>query len=459
MLAVFLLIDFLVYRLGRTNDVYVTVPGHPRVRLIPRQILTVRDVPILRHFVDEEQNDECGNVVLSRKPQLLFDRWQVYKKKDLPMISAWGAFLDTRTEPEKGLVRIFAVSEQYTGQAVFCQFWTNKSNANEPHLVITEANYKVIGRGYRKGPIKYSEYLYNCPLPENDLRPHSVSLALERCRNSTINLPILVLEEKQNFYEHQYGVCVLVAYNRIDPKRIIEWVELNKILGITEINIYNSNLVSDTLAILEHYQKEGIIKIHNAPPPIQSWDYWPRKLSVIAGLNDCMYRNMYKYNMTVVIDFDEVIIPHGHLHYDTMFREIYSFHKTADISAFQFRNAYFFLDLPPDDNYPTALVTQQFRRRVKISGPGYSVKSITNPRKCVVMMNHYCLVKLPGVKNFVLNVNPKFGLNQHYKRCHLGKECKKMLNETTQEDTMLRFRSNLLERVKNQYFKLNITFT
>ena len=203
MITVFLLIDFLVYRLAGTNDVYVTVPGHPRVRLIPRQILTVRDVPILRHFVDEEQNDECGNVVQSRKPQLLFHHWQVYKKKDLPMISAWGAFLDTRTELEKGLVRIFAVSEQHTGQAVFCQFWTNKSNANEPHLVITEADYKVIGRGYRKGPIKYSEYLYNCQLPESDLRPHSVSLALERCGNSTINLPILVLEENHNTYEHQ----------------------------------------------------------------------------------------------------------------------------------------------------------------------------------------------------------------------------------------------------------------
>ena len=75
------------------------------------------------------------------------------------------------------------------------------------------------------------------------------------------------------------------------------------------------------------------------------------------------------------------------------------------------------------------------------------------------MMNHYCLVKLPGVRNFVLDVNPKFGLNQHYKRCHLGKECKKMLNETTQEDTMLRFRSNLLEGVKSQYLKLNMTFT
>ena len=171
LLTVFLLVDFLVYRLARTDDVYVTVPGHPRVRLIPRQFLTVRDVPILRHFVDEEQNDECGNVVLSRKPQLLFDRWQVYKKKNLPMISAWGAFLDTRTELEKGLVRIFAVSEQHTSQTVFCQFWTNINNASEPHLVITEAGYKVIGRGYRKGPIKYSEYLYNCPLPESGSAP------------------------------------------------------------------------------------------------------------------------------------------------------------------------------------------------------------------------------------------------------------------------------------------------
>ena len=457
-IAVLLFTGYLTHRLVKT-EVYLKIQGRSRLRLLPRETFSVNNVPVIGHLVGEE-DIPCNNIVQAQKPEMLFDHWQVYRKNGLPMISAWGAFLDSRPELGNGVVRIFAVSESHKDKTVFCRVWSHKSDTQATYLVITEAQARITGRGYRRSKVQYYEYLYTCLVPKPGLSPHAVSLAFERCENSTINLPVIMLEKPEK-YPHQYGVCVPVAYNSIDPARIIEWVELNRILGVTEINIYNSNLMSDTLAVLKYFENEGIVKIHNAPPPILSWDYWPRKLAVIAGLNDCMYRNMFRYNYTIVIDFDEVIVPHKHLTYHEMFANVNSFHKgqAANRPALEFRNAYFFLNLPPDQDLPKALTSQRYRHRAKISHPGYSVKSITNPRKCILMMNHYCLVTLPGNKGkFSMNVDPKFGLNQHYKKCHLGKECSKMLNETTKEDTMLRFKDKLTENVGTQYKKLNMTF-
>ena len=454
---ILLFTGFLSYGVVRT-DVYVRNPGSTRLQLLPRESFTSKDVPVFGYLLGEEEIN-CYNIVQTQKPQMLFDHWQVYQKQNLPMFSAWGAFHDTRSEVGNNVVRIFAVSEAHADRAVLCQLWSHKFTTNVTYLVVTKAEHKVIGRGYRRGKSQYFEYLYTCHIPRN-LNSYAVSLAFERCENSTINLPIIT-PEKPETYSHQYGICIPVAYNRIDPARVIEWIELNKILGVTEINIYNSDLVSDTLAVLKHYETQGMVKVHNAPPPLPSWDYWPKKLAVIAALNDCMYRNMYRYNHTIVIDFDEVIVPQKHLTYDEMFENINSFHKGkhANRPALQFRNAYFFLDLPPDEDLPKALTSQRYRHRTKISPPGYSVKSITNPRKCVVMMNHYCRNTLPGNKGKLsMDIDPKFGLNQHYKKCHLGKECKKMLNETVKEDTMLRYKAQLTENVKEQYKKLNMTF-
>ncbi len=421
---------------------------------------SVNSIPILAHFFGTNLKD-CHTIVQPKKPEMLFGRWQVQQQSGFPMVSVWGAFLDTRPQAGAPTIRIFAVSEEHDARSVTCQIWFRVNQTDKPLLALVEADFRSIGRGMKRGSVRYLEYLYNCPVPTGRLAPQSVSLTFTKCANSSLNVPVTVIEKRRTPL-HVFGVCVAAAYNRIDPSRVIEWVELLKILGVSEINIYNSNLVSDTLSVLKHYKEEGVVQIYDAPPPLPTWDYWSRKLAVVPGFNDCMYRNMYKYNYTVVIDFDEVIIPQKHLNYTDMLKHINAFHKSQSPSrpAMEFRNAYYFSDSGPvDDNVPKALYTLRFRRRAPVSKSGYSVKSITDPRTCVVMLNHYCLVKLPGlVGKFVMYVDPRFALNQHYKTCHLGKECAKMLNESQKDDVMLRFRTTLEANVKSQFKKLNMTF-
>ncbi len=408
-----------------------------------------------------------------RNVNLHYGRWHVHIDDtshlgDLLKISVYTAFYDDRPDINAGpTVRVFGVSSARKDRMVYCQIWL--SDAKHPHVV--PADITVIGRGAHFKGVKYYEYLYVCPVTISHSIPKYISLAFQVCDQSTVFLPVIqpkILNSTGNVTSHQhgsppflheFGICVAVAYNDIDPLRIVEWVEFNKLLGVTEINIYNSSVSKRAMSIFEHYAREGIVTIHSAPPPIPSQEYWPRKLAVIPAFNDCLYKNMYRYKYMVVKDLDELIIPRKHKTYKEMFADILPAHKErTPFPAYQFRNSYFFLDLPQDSKQPSYLMTIRERNRLAPSKPGYSVKTISDPRHCVVMSNHYCLVKSPTVvHHWTLPVKPEFAMNQHYKACHFSSsQCNILNKEYVHDDTTLRYKEELEKGVLKQLEMLNL---
>jgi len=96
-------------------------------------------------------------------------------------------------------------------------------------------------------------------------------------------------------------------------------------------------------------------------------------------------------------------------------------------------------------------------RQTSLSAPGYSVKSIIDPTTCINMHNHYCWGWVPGVVNKDHNVDPNVAVLQHYKRCHLGPAtCRHMLNDTSSDDTMLKFRAELVRTVSQKLTTLSV---
>ncbi len=49
------------------------------------------------------------------------------------------------------------------------------------------------------------------------------------------------------------------------------------------------------------------------------WKFWPQEL---VELNDCLYRNLYKYEYLAVIDIDEIIVPKNAYNWSQMISEI-----------------------------------------------------------------------------------------------------------------------------------------
>ena len=74
-------------------------------------------------------------------------------------------------------------------------------------------------------------------------------------------------------------------------------------------------------------------------------------------------RNVYRYRYTVVIDFDEIIVPRVHHNYSQLIERInLNYSVDARPHTYMFHNTYFFRDLTPDVLQPAHMRTAIFRR-------------------------------------------------------------------------------------------------
>ena len=189
-------------------------------------------------------------------------------------IYIYGAYLDDRRYLlGEQYIRVFSVSTVSDAvlSLVSCQLWTN----NILHPVVVTATVDTIGRGLRTMGLMYMERLYSCPVPPG-IRPSHMSLSFGKCMNATTTVPVVYPEREQ---KQEFGVCVATAYGKLNPRRLVEWIEFNKILGVSEFNVYNSSVNSAALKVFEYYRNESVVRVFQSSPPMKHWCVWCQKLA------------------------------------------------------------------------------------------------------------------------------------------------------------------------------------
>lgn len=288
--------------------------------------------------------------------------------------------------------------------------------------------------------------------------PKSVSIGTSQRGYYPSGVPVTLPNKPDK--EREFCICVQAAYGEMDPYQMIEWLELQKILGVSLVGISVYAFSNLTLKVLQHYADEGFVDLrqtnHIYPDDEEQQLYW---LQLSPIINDCMYRHMYEFRWMVVVDFDEVIMPQKHPNLKALVSNLeHSLRvKNSPKVNFAFRNNYFFLDLPPDETISPYLTVLRFRNKVPVSPVWYSVKSIIHPQACTHTHNRACWgltanFSRPGNNEYSLwnteSVAPELGLNQHYKKCHFTPdECKTILQNVTRDNTMWRVKRLLTKRV------------
>ena len=124
----------------------------------------------------------------------------------------------------------------------------------------------------------------------------------------------------------EVGLCLKPIHsNYSDWFELITFVELQKILGVSKIVVYNESMSKDVSCILRYYdQQEHLISVMAWDLYAKSniritspYDWWDKKHNLrnrggLASVNDCFYRNMNDYQYLFSVDLDEFIIPHIH---------------------------------------------------------------------------------------------------------------------------------------------------
>jgi hypothetical protein len=206
--------------------------------------------------------------------------------------------------------------------------------------------------------------------------------------------------------------------------------------------------------IFQHYQDKGLLRLHQMAPPVEMSDTVDSvKVASPASLNHCMYSNMYRYKYMLAIDLDEILVPRMHGSYNEMLQAVNTRHGIEDSwPSYSFTNVYHFLDFSPDQSQ--SLRTLRYRTRL---GPSSDVapKSFVDPRRCVSVFNHYCLVRpVATVREFTVIVDPAVASTNHYRWCKNTRvqACLHRFNQGYRDDHMLQYREELVGRV-NQTLK------
>ena len=383
--------------------------------------------------------------------------WQgVYKQGN--QLFAYSAFFDNRTipqsqRPEAPHVVIIGLTVELP-KKLFCGFSeSEKSDVTD----FTPASFRTSFQSARKPPFT-KFFVVHCPWLRTKRLPSYVVLDHNITRLVTVPEWKIRVEFPQVPRKRlDFLVCVNDVYNigkqsvdPLQPKRVIEWLELNRILGVDHFVVYKHSMSPQIEAVMEYYAEKGLLDVYSKS--VLAFDPPFKKPDSDVSLNDCLYRFMHSYNYIIFVDFDEVITSYKSDNYSALLEEVSKFSRAGkNDTHFMFRNQRYFIDDPslnPALAHPHPLVTQYATRHVVPEKEYVRTKHIMAPHVCFAVSPHYCVGQIPGIRYLTV------ALSRHYKSCVRSRgetrveNCTAMFQSSVQDTSMTRFGNHLLQNYK-----------
>lgn len=393
----------------------------------------------------------------------------------------YGAYLDIRKRNKLGpSVRVLSMINRLEPAVVtYCQFWFK--GLKEP-VISKVVEYKYIW--YKKwGNYKtgiFQPYLMVCQIPKSHwkMEPVSVSIVENICDTAKNNLRV-IHNKMEGPEKHKFAVCVKgLDFPKTDLSvRLAEWIELLNVLGAHKIFMYSLEVHPNVTKVLNHYVEKGFIDV----TPISLPGYQPnmpnlqhlylkrrlnnKRQNELIPYNDCLYRNMYRYEYIALLDIDEVILPKQHSDWFGMMEEIIV--KSMEIrnetrASYNFRNVYFLDEMLTANGGkikeipPYLHMMQHIYRSANYTKPGQYVKCFHNPEKALILHNHFPLGCLGACTSYP--VDTTLAHMQHYRAdcvSALKSSCQRdYKNASVRDTTMWKWKTQVITRTTGALSKL-----
>ncbi|KAK7573404.1 hypothetical protein V9T40_010595 [Parthenolecanium corni] len=335
----------------------------------------------------------------------------------------YSAYLDRRYK-NNPYIRIIATTKTKNYDRVVCLLYF------ENVWEFVPAKMRLISEHFN---LPFSAAFVICPLKNATHVPANISVVVfdphKRIYFPAANrLPVLKLEETPNIdetVEEKIAICIKpihYEYNKIF--QLVEFLELNRLLGVDHFVSYNKSISAEATCILNEYIGEGIVSIHPWNFPLKS-QLEIRTENIFAALNDCLYRYMHSYSYILFADLDEFVIPQMNSTIPEMLRLLNKRFDTSRISAYLFQNAFFYLQWEDDPDMAFAndiekhlFTLRKTRRRVKLNPHKQRSKFIVKPKNVMEVGNHFVWQFLH--RQQTMNVLPDVAILHHYRICEFG---------------------------------------
>jgi len=286
-------------------------------------------------------------------------QWQIVDDKPL-QVYVYSAFYDSRPDIDRPQVRIIAVAESDVHSYGFCclLWYTSRRLPDVVETTVDQIGPQISPHGLTV----LEQFIFSCRLdPGKTEPPASVSVVAPHDFRLSNLLPVQIPARPKRMIE--FGHCMSILYWKQDPFRLVEWLEAHRLWGVGEVNIYTTMIDNVTDGILRRYADSGFVNYRKSPGPLGDDNEYAILLNMSPVINDCLYRNMYRYRYVVCTDVDELIVPASpHHNYSQMLHAAAAAATSRDnavVHSYIFRNAYFFLDFGATDTEPWYLLTQR----------------------------------------------------------------------------------------------------
>ncbi|XP_061177328.1 beta-1,4-galactosyltransferase galt-1-like [Saccostrea echinata] len=336
----------------------------------------------------------------------------------------YSAYLDERTS--QAYVRVMAIlaRKKKDKVEVTCHFG-DEEGANISAVVyeMCENHNKMMGG-----------YILSFPV-DRGLKPcHVIIKAKESGSDEVRTVSVNVTKISPNSTQYSYGVCIPPLFGEVDKGRLVEFIELNQLLGAQHFIFYDFHISkNETRKLLQYYRERGLVTVIPwvIPGEIKESSLWYH--GQLLAHNDCMFRAMSLFNFMVLQDIDEYVVPHtSHKLWSEALSDLFQ----DRVVGLSFHSAFF----DPGDSKD--LVTmKQFSRTAMYSK--VRTKVMIMPSKIFEVGIHHVSKPL-GEDLTIKTVDTKVANLHHYRKCvkNYGMKCDKFEDDKT----MLKYSSVLKNR-------------
>ncbi len=330
-------------------------------------------------------------------------------------IHLYSAYYDTRTTLENRYVRIISMASDKivdgilsTKFKVYCHLWMEVKNIS----ISVVAELEII-QSHRQAKLTQHFAMLTCKLPSNiiynnkilslySIIPRKVDLVSEVCGTSKLMVPVqatqclqdsnslnVVCKEKAK----TIAICTKAFSGYVNPIRFVEWVELNRILGVQTIYMYNISLTGSKInTILRYYQRKNIINIknntffHNVYSQTFSDNHSDQNSELeMVFHTDCLYSAYERHILS--IEIGEILQPSS-VNYNQLI--VNYFEVDIYVCMLRFQIAIFADDCGKDNSTlaPDYLHMMHHRKRTKFHSEYY--RSLIDYERCQIVDSLQC---------------------------------------------------------------------
>ncbi|GFR98280.1 UPF0392 protein F13G3.3 [Elysia marginata] len=272
--------------------------------------------------------------------------------------------------------------------------------------------------------------------------------------HDTMKEPLLQHQQQQpTSYRLSFAVCVSPLFGDIPPSKLVEFIELSRILGADHFYMYNFSIPASVSLLLEHYKTTGLVTVMPFKFPAGVRKSWVWYHGQLLANNDCLYRTMSRHDLVAFNDLDEFIIPHPAR--VRTWSEAFSSLLTNDRSGFSFQSTFFHDSIPSrsrkhetygsvanvlNDDLITTRKTSRTRRLSTVR-----TKVMLCPWRVFEVGIHH-ISKQNREEWLSLSVDPSLAILHHYRPCvpNLGMRCDAWFTDSIIPD---RYGDQLVPRV------------